>query len=90
MAHSVSISMFLLLEFCASRVEGLEGTEEGKVWRFIGASFSQDPANEYLQLLGLNLQEVTFNTSAEKDKYRVSSMIFTRFVFPSNCILFFN
>jgi len=45
-------------EFCASRVEGLEGTEEGKVWRFIGASFSQDPANEYLQLLGLNLQEV--------------------------------
>ena len=47
-------------EFCASRVEGLEGKEEGKVWRFIGASFSQDPATEYLQLLGFNLQEVSY------------------------------
>lgn len=45
-------------EFCTSKVSSLGEEEEGRIWKFIGASFQPDPATEYLNLLGINLSEV--------------------------------
>lgn len=45
-------------EFCANKVAKLTGLEEERIWQYIRASFSGDPATEYLNLLGLNLEEI--------------------------------
>lgn len=46
-------------EFCSAKAAVLgEEEDEGRVWRFIGAAFTQDPANQYLNLLDINLAQV--------------------------------
>jgi len=61
-------------DFIQVKVSNMEDEDEIKVWKFIGASFSNDPATEYLSLLDINLESIreqlTVNSLPDKTELK--------------------